>query len=40
MRTVLSDAVWAAYRRCVQLGEAAQSGGSHRLAPGPAPSDD
>jgi pyrroline-5-carboxylate reductase len=21
MRTVLSDAVWAAYRRCVQLGE-------------------
>jgi len=25
MRTVLSDAVWAAYRRCVQLGELAQS---------------
>ena len=40
MRTVLSDAVWAAYRRCVQLGEAAQSGGSRRQAPGPAPSDD
>lgn len=38
--TVLSDAVWAAYRRCVQLGELAQSGGSHRQAPGNAPSDD
>jgi pyrroline-5-carboxylate reductase len=24
MRTVLSDAVWAAYRRCVQLGEQVQ----------------
>ena len=21
LRTVLSDAVWAAYRRCVQLGD-------------------
>ena len=40
MRTVLSDAVWAAYRRCVQLGEAAHSGGGHRLAPASAPSDD
>ena len=40
MRTVLSDAVWAAYRRCVQLGEAAPSGGSRRLAPASAPSDD
>jgi len=40
MRTVLSDAVWAAYRRCVQLGEAAQSGGSRRPAPASAPSDD
>ena len=40
MRTVLSDAVWAAYRRCVQLGEAAPSGGSRRQAPGPTPSDD
>jgi len=40
MRTVLSDAVWAAYRRCVQLGEAAQSGGSRRQAPASAPSDD
>ncbi len=40
MRTVLSDAVWAAYRRCVQLGELAQSGGGHRQSPATAPSDD
>jgi pyrroline-5-carboxylate reductase len=41
LRTVLSDAVWAAYRRCVQLGELAQAkGGGHRQVPAAAPSDD
>jgi len=39
LRTVLSDAVWAAYRRCVQLGELAQSGGALRQAPGNPSSD-
>ena len=41
MRTVLSDAVWAAYRRCVQLGELAQSSrGGQGSAGGNTPGDD
>ncbi len=35
LRTVLSDAVWAAYRRCVQLGQQVAPEGNGRPLPAP-----